>query len=195
MTDPTFDEGTFKITVSAHCRAPAATVYDLLADLRSHLEWGGRRHPGKVQRLVWLQAPDGPATVGVEFESLGECSSGTWSDRSRVTQATPPTLLEFVTEGTLEHARVQDQPANRGKWVHRYEITPEGDSCIVTYRLHQIYFEAPVPPTGEGRYRSVLFGVVIPSVIEMGIRNLVELAEQRASIVEVPEVASPATTP
>ena len=48
------------------CRAPATVVYDLLADLPSHLEWGGQRQ-GETTRLLTLQAPQGPASVGVEF--------------------------------------------------------------------------------------------------------------------------------
>ena len=44
---------------SGTSRAPAEVVYDLLADLRSHLEWGGTRLARSSQRLMSLDAPPG----------------------------------------------------------------------------------------------------------------------------------------
>jgi hypothetical protein len=40
------------------CRAPAEVVYDLLADLQSHLDWAGQRQ-GETTRLLTLAAPPG----------------------------------------------------------------------------------------------------------------------------------------
>jgi len=48
------------IRVEERSQAPAVVVYDLLADLRSHLVWAGERQ-GKKTRLVSLEAPEGPA--------------------------------------------------------------------------------------------------------------------------------------
>src|SRR2546422_6560702 len=41
-------------------RASADAVYDLLEDLQSHLDWGGRRQL-ETTRLLTLEAPPGPA--------------------------------------------------------------------------------------------------------------------------------------
>jgi hypothetical protein len=113
------------------CRAPAEVVYDLLADLQSHLEWAGNRQL-ETTRLLTLTAPPGPAGVGVEFLSTGSDGKvAQWSDRSVVTEATRPAVFEFVTEG-----RRQGKPGRR-PWlstaVHRYMIAPEAGGCHVAY--------------------------------------------------------------
>jgi hypothetical protein len=82
------------------CRAPAEVVYDLLADLQSHLDWAGQRQLETTTRLLTLTAPPGPAGVGVEFLSTGSDGKlARWSDRSVVTEATRPEVFEFVTDG------------------------------------------------------------------------------------------------
>lgn len=115
----------------ASCRAPAESVYDLLADLQSHLEWAGRRQL-ETTRLLTLEAPPGPAGVGTEFSSTGSDGKvARWADRSVVTEATRPEVFEFVTEG-----RRKGKPGSR-PWlstaVHRYELAPEPIGCRVTY--------------------------------------------------------------
>src|SRR5438094_297062 len=81
------------------CGAPAEDLYDLLADLQSHLEWAGQRQL-ETTRLLTLEAPPTPAGVGTEFFSTGSDGKvARWSDRSVVTEATRPEVFEFVTEG------------------------------------------------------------------------------------------------
>jgi hypothetical protein len=113
------------------CRAPTEVVYDLLADLQSHLEWAGQRQL-ETTRLLTLAAPAGPAGVGVEFVTTGSDGKvARWSDRSVVTEATRPEVFEFVTDG-----RRQGKPGRR-PWlataVHRYMIAPQTGGCQVTY--------------------------------------------------------------
>jgi len=63
-------------------RAPADVVYDLLADLQSHLEWSGRRQL-ETTRLLTMTAPPGPAGVGTEFFTTGSDGKvARWADRS-----------------------------------------------------------------------------------------------------------------
>src|SRR5919106_2431781 len=111
------------------CRAPAEVVYDLLADLQSHLEWAGQRQR-ETTRLLTLTAPPGPAGVGVEFLTTGSDGKvARWSDRSVVTEATRPEVFEFVTDG-----RRQGKPDSR-PWlstaVHHYELAQEAEGCRV----------------------------------------------------------------
>lgn len=112
-------------------RAPAGAVYELLADLRSHLEWAGQRQL-ETTRLLTMDAPEGPAGVGTEFFTTGsDGKAATWSDRSVVTEAIPGKVFEFVTEG-----RREGKPGSR-PWlataVHRYEIVQDAVGCRVTY--------------------------------------------------------------
>jgi hypothetical protein len=113
------------------CRAPTEVVYDLLADLQSHLEWAGQRQL-ETTRLLTLAAPPGPAGVGVEFFTTGSDGKvARWSDRSVVTEATRPEAFEFVTDGQ-RHGKPGRRP-----WlataVHRYMIAPQAGGCQVTY--------------------------------------------------------------
>jgi hypothetical protein len=104
-------------------RAPAEAVYDLLADLRSHLDWAGRRQ-AQTTRLLSMEAPPGPAEVGVAFFTTGSDGKvARWSDRSVVTEASRPEVFEFVTDGRRE-AKPGSRPWSATA-VHRYEIAPD----------------------------------------------------------------------
>jgi hypothetical protein len=160
-------------------RAPAEAVYDLLADIDSHLEWAGRMQPKKTYRLLSIEGPEGPASVGTEFTSTGADALGTFADTSVVTEASRPLAFEFVTE-----ARLSVKRGRVAEWtsVHRYEIVPLGDGCRVSYTIRTVristlpsalaMFNVPV-------LRSVLMKVA-RSNVRRGVRNLARLAEQRA---------------
>jgi uncharacterized protein YndB with AHSA1/START domain len=159
------------------CRAPAEVVYDLLADLRSHLEWAGDRQL-ETTRLLTLESPPGPATVGVEFFTTGSDGKvARWSDRSVVTEATRPEAFEFVTEG-----RRQGKPGTR-PWlltaVHRYEITPEaGAGCRVTYTEDLTRLDgAPWVLRFSGTCRIVFR--ISARYMRRGFDGLLSLAEER----------------
>src|SRR3990172_11748704 len=49
----------FGVRLNGTCHAPAEAVYDLLADLQKHLEWGGRRQKSKKFRLPPIDPPEG----------------------------------------------------------------------------------------------------------------------------------------
>ena len=116
----------------ASCRAPAETVYDLLADLQRHLVWGGERQ-GETTRLLTMDGPPGPAGVGTEFRSTGSDGKvARWHDRSVVTEAKRPEVFEFVTAGE-RHGKPGTAPVH-ATTVHRYEIGPAPEGCLVTYR-------------------------------------------------------------
>jgi hypothetical protein len=160
-------------------QASAEAVYHLLADLRSHLDWAGRRQL-ETTRLLTLEAPPGPAGVGTEFLTTGSDGKvARWSDRSVVTEATPPEVFEFVTDG-----RRAGKPGSR-PWlstaVHRYEIVPDPDGCRVTYT------EELTRLTGAPR---ILFGPGINRIVfrvsakymRRGFDGLLALAEERSGI-------------
>jgi hypothetical protein len=111
--------------------ASAEAVYDVLADLGSHLEWAGARQ-AETTRLLTMEAPTGPATVGTEFVSTGSDGKiARFADRSVVTEALRPAVFEFVTD-----SRRQGKPGSR-PWhvtmVHHYQIEREPTGCRVTY--------------------------------------------------------------
>src|SRR5919106_313993 len=157
------------------CRAPAEVVYDLLADLQSHLEWAGQRQL-ETTRLLTLAAPPGPAGVGVEFHTTGSDGKlARWSDRSVVTEATRPEVFEFVTDG-----RRQGKPGSR-PWlataVHRYEIAREGGGCRVTY-TEDLTRLAGAPGIFYAPGISRLIWKISAKYMRRGFDNLLALAEE-----------------
>jgi hypothetical protein len=165
------------VRVEAISTAKPQTIYDLLADLSSHLVWAGERQAEKT-RLLTIDAPVGPAVVGTEWRSTGADPMGTFSDRSVVTEATPGKAFEFVTEArlTVKKGRTSDWTS-----VERYDLEPTAEGCriVSTSRVTRIS-ELPGMVT--------LFNV--PVLRELGlkvsakvsrrtVRNLARLAEER----------------
>jgi Polyketide cyclase / dehydrase and lipid transport len=159
------------------CTAPAETVYDLLADLQSHVEWAGRRQ-AKTTRLLTLEAPPGPATVGTEFFTTGsDGKAARWTDRSVVTEATRPRVFEFVTEGRRE-GKAGSRP-----WlataVHRYEIVPSAQGCRVTYTEDLTRLDGAPRIMFSGIVSKLVFRVSA-KYMRRGFDALLAVAEERA---------------
>jgi Polyketide cyclase / dehydrase and lipid transport len=168
------------VRVEESVAAPAEVVYDLLADVRSHLEWGGRMQKKRTYRLLSIEAPEDPASVGTEFSSSGADGMGTFNDISVVTEATRSNLFEFVTE-----ARLSTKKDRVVEWtlVHRYEIDPRGEGCAVSYTIRTVRISeltGPLRLFNVPGLRALLTGVARFNV-RRGFRNLVKMAEQRAT--------------
>jgi len=162
--------------------APIEAVYDLLADIRSHLEWAGAMQPKKNFRLLSIEAPEGSASVGTEFQSTGVDPGGRFADSSVVTEASRPSLFEFVTEAELS--------TKKGKvveWtnVHRYELAPHGEGCRVSYTLRTVRISELPGALAMFKVPGLRsLGLKISgSFARKGLRNLVRMAEERAGTV------------
>src|SRR5260221_14521667 len=86
---------------SATSSASPEDVYEILADLSTHVEWAGKQAPNKAFRLLTFDSSTGRASVGTTFASTGANSKNggmIFHDRSVVTEATPPRPLAFVTD-------------------------------------------------------------------------------------------------
>jgi hypothetical protein len=172
-------KGELRVHLVETTTAPAEIVYDRLADIRNHLEWGGKMQPKQNFRLLTVDAPEGPALVGTEFQSTGADAMGRFADSSVVTEATKPSVFEFVTE-----ARLSTKKAKVVEWtnIHRYEITPLGEGCRISYTLRTVRISelpgalAMFKVPGLRSLALKMSG----SYSRKGLRNLVELAEGRA---------------
>lgn len=163
----------------ASSRAPAEIVYDVLADVRTHLTWAGERQK-KNTRLLTVEAPEGPASVGSEFATTGADPMGWFTDRSVVTEARRPSLFEFVTEAHLETKK-----GKTADWtnVHRYELAPTPGGCRIAYTVTVTRISA-LPGMLALFNSGLLSGLVTKAaggVGRRGVRNLARLAEERAS--------------
>jgi hypothetical protein len=157
--------------------APAEAVYDVLADLPSHLDWAGERQAATT-RLLTMEAPPGPAGVGTEFFTTGtDGKAATWTDRSVVTEAERPTVFEFVTEGR------RDGKPGSAPWqltaVHRYAITPEGAGCRVTYTQELTRLDG-APRIAFNRVVSQLVFRMASKYMRRGFDGLLALAAERS---------------
>lgn len=160
--------------VSLPCGAAPEAVYDLLADLSTHLEWGGARQRRDF-RLTSLDAPAGRATTGTAFTSTGTIpmSGRHWEDRSTVTAAEGPHVFEFITEARNGGAR-----GMRAGYRHRYEITPQGGGCRVAYTITELEVTRPMPRMAWPVIRELTWRIGIPLLCRRGVRNLVRQAER-----------------
>jgi hypothetical protein len=162
---------------SRSCAAPPEVVYDMLADLRSHLRWGGVKQRADF-RLLSLEAPAGPARAGTIFASTGTIpfSGKRWEDRSTVCEAVRPSKFEFVTQ-----AMVGSGPkAMIARYTHRYEIAPVEGGSTVTYTMTQQQVTHPFLRLALPVIRQMMWRVGIPMFAGRGFGNLLEDAAATA---------------
>lgn len=158
--------------------APAEVVFDLLADLQTHLEWAGRRQ-AETTRLLTMEAPAGPAGVGTEFSTTGsDGKAARWLDRSVVTEATRPEVFEFVTEGRRQGKQGSSPWLSTA--VHRYELASEGSGCRATYTQELTRLEG-APKIAFNRAVSRIVFRISAKYMRRGFNGLLALAEERAT--------------
>ena len=164
------------LVVSADASVPPARIYAVLADLSAHTIWAGSMHGKKNFGLRTLEASADPAVVGTEFRSTGDDPMGSFTDRSVVTEATSPSVFEFVTEGHLER-RKQRQPPCETRITSRFEIGPDGSGSTITYRAHVTRWTNPPGPLRSRALRPVL-RVAMKSDAKRMLRNLSTYASE-----------------
>ena len=154
--------------------APPQTVYDTIAELRNHLDWSGERASSETFKLLSIDAPDGLATVGTVFTSSGEADNGTFHDRSVVTVAAGPTTFVIETDAHLDRKRGRPWDAH---FIHRYDVTPEGDGSRITYTetIERVNY---VPYWLQPGVRSI-FKLYVNRADRKQLENLARLAEER----------------
>jgi hypothetical protein len=163
--------------LSKTCAAPREVVYDMLADLRSHLRWGGAEQ-SRDFRLLSMDAPDGPAIVGTVFATTGTIpmSVRRWEDRSTVTAAVRPSTFEFVTEGQVGRGG----NAMIARYRHRYDIASVQGGSTITYTMIQEQIANPFLRLAIPVIRQMMWSVGIPMFAGRGFRNLLADAEAAA---------------
>ena len=117
-------------TVGASTRTTAArdAVYATIADLATHIIWGGDGTGDTKFRLLTMDHAHGEAVVGTRFSSTGVVQMGTFRDETVVTDAAHGSRFAFITESVLERPRGQ---AWRGWFEHRYTLTGAGDDTVI----------------------------------------------------------------
>jgi hypothetical protein len=164
----------YRTQTSVTSAASPEVVYHTIADLRNHLDWSGERAADDKFKLLSIEAPEGPATVGTAFTSSGTAENGTFHDRSEVTVATPPTTFVIETDAHLDRTRGKPWDAH---FIHRYDVAPDGDGSRITYTetIERVNY---VPYWLQPVVRSV-FKVYVNRADRKQLENLARLAEER----------------
>jgi hypothetical protein len=156
--------------------ASPEAVYDVIADLRNHLVWSGEMAASEGFKMISLDAPEGPASVGTTFSSSGSAQKDTFRDRSVVTAATRPSVFVIETDARLER---KSAPSWEAHFIHRYDITPNGDGSRIVYtetieRVNYVpYWLKPVVRT--------IFRPLVNAADRKQLRNLAAMAEERSA--------------
>ena len=148
----------------------------MIADLRNHVVWSGEMAASEGFKMLSIDAPEGPAAVGTAFSSSGSAQKDTFHDRSVVTEATRPSTFVIETDATLER---KSAPTWEAHFVHRYDITPEGNGSRIVYtetieRVNYLpYWLKPVIRT--------IFRPWVNRADRKQLQNLARLAEERSA--------------
>jgi hypothetical protein len=166
----------YRTQTSVTSAAPPDVVFETVADLRNHLDWSGERASSETFKLLSIEAPDGPATVGTAFTSSGAADNGTFHDRSVVTEATRPRSFVIQTDAHLDRKRGKPWDAH---FIHRYDVAPEGEGSRITYTetIERVNY---VPYWLHPLIRA-LFTVYVNRADRKQLANLARLAEERSS--------------
>ena len=165
----------FRTQTSATSEASLEEVYDVIAELRNHLEWSGERASSDTFKLLSLDAPEGPATVGTTFTSSGSGGKDTFHDRSVVTEASRPHRFVIETDARLERRKGEPWEAH---FSHRYEIQPEGKRSRIVY-VETVERVNYVPYWLKPGIRTI-FRPIVNRADRKQLRNLARLAEERS---------------
>ncbi len=188
MTEVRWDGGAnYEMVLDASSKASPATVYDVLADLSTHLDWAGKRqHRGF--RLLSVNGT-GPLETGTEFTSVGSIPMALtrWENQNEVVEARRPEVLELRTEAV---AVWRSGERTEAVYEHRYEIVPDGKGSHITYRLRQTAIESPPRRMRLPLMRTMTHRVMIPWFCKRGFRNLLRSAEGRGAASEVVQTPS-----
>jgi len=160
---------------SATSKASPEVVYDTIADLRAHLEWSGERASSDTFKLLELEGPDGPATVGTSFTSSGAADNGTFHDRSVVTEASRPTRFTLETDCSLDRKRGEPWEAH---FSHRYDIEPDGAGATIVYT--ETIERANYTPNWLNALVRPIFRPLVNRADRKQLENLARLAEERS---------------
>ena len=169
----------FSMRLTRRCSAHPDVVYDILADLPTHLTWGGTQQRSDF-RLLSLDAPKDPATVGTSFTSTGAIpmSARRWEDVSTVTVAVRPVTFEFVPHATVHRS----QRSMEATYLHHYEVAAAPGGSKVSYAFTQQDVSNPFLRLGLPVIRTLTWRVGVPFLAGRGFRNLLAMAEQTASL-------------
>lgn len=129
--------------------ALAESVFNYVADISKHGEWGN-----PSQKLQVQKTSDGPIGVGSTFASTGR-QFGTQHDTVKITEYVPSQRLVYQAEG------------NAGLIQHAFEIAPAGEGVAVTKT-----FEALKPKFPLNVLKPIVYGFIQPGALRSDLARI-----------------------
>ena len=160
--------------VKVRSAASPDAVYDLVTDLRAHLEWSGERASDDKFKLLSLDAPVDPAVIGTSFTSTGAAGNDTFRDRSTITEASRPDRFVIETDSQLQRKRGRTWKVH---FTHRYDIQQDDEGSSITY-TETVGYGNYVPYWLHPLVRPI-FRVFVNRADRKQLENLARLAEER----------------
>ena len=166
----------FRTHPSVTSTASPEAVFDVIADLRNHLIWSGDRAESDEFKMLTLEAPPGPATVGTTFTSSGSAGKDTFHDHSVVIEVAPPRTFVIETDARLERRNAKTWEAH---FSHRYDVLPEGSGSRIVYTetIERVNY---LPYWLKPGIRTI-FRPWVNRADRSQLRNLAHLAEERST--------------
>ena len=157
--------------------ASPEAVFGVIADLRNHLIWSGERAESDGFKMLTLEAPPGPATVGTTFTSSGSAGKDTFHDRSVVTEVSPLRTFVIETDARLERRNAKTWEAH---FSHRYDVHPEdpGSRIVYTETIERVNY---LPYWLKPGIRTI-FRPWVNRADRKQLCNLARLAEERSTV-------------
>ena len=165
----------FRTRTSTTSGAPPEVVFDVITDLRAHLEWSGERAEDDDFKLLAVDAPEGAAIAGTEFTSTGANFNGTFHDRSVITIADRPRVFVIDTDAHLDRKRGKPWDVH---FEHRYDIEPDGVGSRIVYT--ETIQRVNYVPYWLQWWMRPLSRALINKADRKQLKNLARLAEERS---------------
>jgi hypothetical protein len=171
-------EHLLRFATSVTTAASAEAVYDVLADVRTHLSWAGTEAPNKGFRLMTLDAPGGLAVAGTTFTSTGAGNAketDVFHDRSTVTEAVPGRVFAFGTDARLERGHGETWLTH---FEHRYELRPDGAGTRIDYTCDVV--RGSYRPYWLHPFLRRMTRAMVTRMMTKHLANLARMAERRS---------------
>lgn len=157
-------------------KASPETVFDVILDPPRILSGQGNRATDEGYKLLSLEAPEGPASVGTRFTSTGNAGRDTFHDRSIITEASRPNRFVIETDSRLVMKSARTWEAHRSL---RYDVASQGEDSRITHT--ETVERVNYVPYWLKPWARPIFRPFVNRADRGQLQNLARLAEERSA--------------
>ena len=139
-----------QITISA----PVEKVFNYLADISKHGEWGN-----PSQKLHVEKTSEGPVGQGSTFKSVGQ-QFGQQNDTVTIAEYVPNQRVVYESQGKAGHFR------------HAFELSPSGSGTQVTKRVEVVKAGFPFVI-----FQPIVKAFILPGAMQSDLQRIKEKVE------------------